>query len=215
MDKSIIFFGDPMCSWCWGFAPVMKEIAQTYGEQVPISTVVGGLRAGNVKPMDDEAKASIRGHWEDVEKATGQSFDYSFFDREGFVYDTEPPCRAVVVMRRLKPEATLGYFALLHGAFYAVNQDITDLDVLTELAQKFGVNPEEFRESWASPEVQKETFKDFMSAQQLGIAGFPTLVLRDGQQLKALNRGYCGFDLLKPALDKWLTEIPPPNGPAT
>jgi len=214
MDKSIIFFGDPMCSWCWGFAPVMKEIAQTYGDQVPISTVVGGLRAGTVNPMDDEAKTAIRGHWEEVEKTTGQTFDYSFFDREGFVYDTELPCRAVVAMRKLKPEATLGYFALLHGAFYAVNQDITDLDVLTELAEKFEVDGETFRETWDSGEVKQETYKDFVSAKQLGIAGFPTLVLRDGTQLKALNRGYCGFDVLKPALDKWMTEPVPVGNPA-
>ena len=32
-----------------------------------------------------------------------------YFDRDGFVYDTEPACRAVVTMRRLLPEKTLVY----------------------------------------------------------------------------------------------------------
>ncbi|MCW9034975.1 MAG: DsbA family protein [Rhodospirillales bacterium] len=206
MDKSIIFFGDPMCSWCWGFAPVMRSIAETYGDEIPLSMVVGGLRAGNTKVMDDQAKAEIRHHWEDVEKASGQPFDFSFFERNDFIYDTEPSCRAVVTMRNIMPEATFGYFALLHGAFYAANQDITQTDILVELAEKFDVDSTAFRDAFESPEIQKETFSDFMSAQQLGVTGFPTLVLRDGKQLRALNRGYCEFDVIKPALDQWVTE---------
>ena len=31
VDKEIIYVGDPMCSWCWGFSPVLKRIEAEYG----------------------------------------------------------------------------------------------------------------------------------------------------------------------------------------
>ena len=100
--KELILVVDPMCSWCWGFAPAVSSIREKYAERLSLAVVVGGLRAGNDKVMDDEAKGTIRHHWEDVNKATGQPFDFDFFKRDDFTYDTEPACRAVVTVRALK-----------------------------------------------------------------------------------------------------------------
>ncbi len=101
--KRIILFADPMCSWCWGFAPVISAIREEFAGLAPIRLVVGGLRAGETKPMDEKSKVYIRHHWEHVQSATGQPFDFEFFDRDGFVYDTEPACRASVAARNLAP----------------------------------------------------------------------------------------------------------------
>ena len=60
--KELIFVADPMCSWCWGFAPAMAAIRRDYGDVVDISMVVGGLRPGTVEPMTDPMKGEIRHH---------------------------------------------------------------------------------------------------------------------------------------------------------
>jgi len=206
--KEIYFFGDPMCSWCWGFAPELKSITERYGDRVPITAILGGLRAGNDKVMDDKSKDYIRHHWQEVQKATGQPFDFTFFERDDFTYDTEPACRAVVTMRSLKPEATLGYFEATHKAFYAGNQDVTDGDTLAGLAVPFGVNAEEFKTAFESQEMRNQTMVDFQVSQQLGVQGFPTLVLRDGEVLRALTQGYRAFDHLAPLIDQWIDEPP-------
>ena len=88
-----------MCSWCWGFSPVLNKIIKKYSNAAPTRLVVGGLHAFDTDPMSDEYKARIKHHWEQVAEATGQPFNYAFFDREGFVLDTEPACRASVVVR--------------------------------------------------------------------------------------------------------------------
>jgi putative protein-disulfide isomerase len=85
-----------MCSWCYGFAPVIPAIADHFGARLPVRLVMGGLRAGNTRPMRSQDKDYIRDAWTRVNAASGQSFDFAFFDRDGFVYDTEPACRAVV-----------------------------------------------------------------------------------------------------------------------
>ena len=95
----LIAFVDPMCSWCYGFAPVLEAIAKHYGASLPIHLVMGGLRPGTTEPMTDKMKTMIREHWEHVHTASGQPFDMAFFDRTSFTYDTDPAARAVVLMR--------------------------------------------------------------------------------------------------------------------
>src|SRR5512134_2930782 len=107
--STLFYFADPMCSWCWGFSPVIRAIAEIIGDRASVRLLVGGLRAGQRRPLDGKAKATLRHHWEEVERTTGQLFSFSFFEREGFVYDTEPACRAMVVMRSFAPVSTLAY----------------------------------------------------------------------------------------------------------
>ena len=45
MDFEFVYVGDPMCSWCWGFAPVLERMQEVY--DVPLRVVVGGLRPGS------------------------------------------------------------------------------------------------------------------------------------------------------------------------
>jgi putative protein-disulfide isomerase len=65
MTKRILYFADPMCSWCWGFSPVIAAIARLSGERAPIRLVVGGLRTGETRPLNARTKAYIRHHWDD------------------------------------------------------------------------------------------------------------------------------------------------------
>src|SRR5690348_154615 len=120
----LIYFADPMCSWCWGFVPVVAQIRKIWGDNLPIRLVMGGLRPGTDKPVTEAAKASMREHWGHVTEASGQPFDYGFFDREGFVYDTDPAARAVTLVRRHDETLALAYMVRVQGAFYAQNRDV-------------------------------------------------------------------------------------------
>ena len=203
-DREIIVVVDPMCSWCWGFSPALTEMAETYRDRAPVWLMSGGLRPLTEHAMDDRAKAEIRHHWEDVEKASGQPFDFSFFDRNGFIYDSEPPCRALVAMRTIKPEATPAYLAAMHQAFYAQNRDITNETILKELAGNEGVDENEFIRVFSSKQIIYRTAEDFHRAHAMGVRGFPTVVLRNGEKLEMLSAGYSPFERLKPAIDQWL-----------
>lgn len=210
-SKELILVADPMCSWCWGFAPAVSSIRQRYCDRLAVTLVVGGLRAGNDKIMDDESKNYIRHHWQEVNKASGQPFDFDFFERDDFIYDTEPACRACVTVRGIKPEATLNYLELLHRSFYANNQDITDTSVLTSLAVSLGIDAEHFTAVFQSEEARAATYDDFQVARNLGVTGFPTIVAvdkppnEDGEsQFAYLTVGYRPFEALEPILEEWM-----------
>ncbi|MCP5364638.1 MAG: DsbA family protein [Hyphomicrobiales bacterium] len=202
--KILHYFADPMCSWCWGFAPIISELHRSCDDHATLIIVTGGLRAGETRPMNDQTKDFIRQHWQAVEAATGQPFSYAFFEREGFVYDTALACRGVVAMRGLAPDLALDYFKTVQHAFYVENQDVTDMIVLAELAERFDVTPEQFLAAYTATDTGEALLEDFRTTQALGVPGFPAVLLQDASGFTPLTAGYHSLEELKPALDRWL-----------
>ena len=171
--KHVLFFGDPMCSWCWGFAPELKQLAMRAQGQARFHVVMGGLRPGTIEPWDEAMRGYIRHHWQEVHAKTGQPFDFARFADYNFVYDTEPGCRAVVSVRALVPDATWAMYEALQRAFYADNRDITDPRVLAELAVEVGVDRTQFESHFHSAAMRTQVGRDFHRTQALGVQGFP------------------------------------------
>ena len=204
MTKQLIYFADPMCSWCWGFSPVISAIRKHFKADLPIRLIMGGLRPGNTKPMEDKDRTYIREHWEHVHNATGQPFDFSFFERDGFVYDTEPASRAIITMRNLRPEACLDFLATIQEAFYAHARDTTAPEILVSLAALAGLDPVNFKNHFDSPKMKEETRADFTMARKTGIGGFPALLAGKGTKpYQFVCTGYQSWQDLKPALLNW------------
>lgn len=205
--RHLVYFADPMCSWCWGFSPVINGLADHFGERLPVTVIMGGLRPGTATAMTAAMKADIRHHWELVETRTGQPFDFSFFDRDDFVYDTEPADRAVVVMRLLNPVVMLGYFNSVQRAFYAENRDVTDEAVLADIAGEHGVDPEQFLYALRTEQAREATRNDFETARASGVTGFPTLYAGDTLNGYAkVTAGYRPLDGLADILEDWLVQ---------
>lgn len=202
----LVYFADPMCSWCWGFAPVIKAIRAEFAGRLPIRLVLGGLRPGTTKPMDDAAKASMRSHWNHVHTASGQMFDHKFFDRPGFIYDTEPACRAVVLARRDSMDLALDMLDAVHHAFYAENQDVTNTAGLAKIYASIDGDEAMFRSRFSDLELIAETQQDFYISQQTGVTGFPTLIAGTGADaaFSLVTQGYQGLQKILPALTTWL-----------
>jgi putative protein-disulfide isomerase len=174
--KRFVYFADPMCSWCYGFSPVIEALARRFADRMDTVLVMGGLRAFNTVPMRSQDRDYIRGAWTRVGEASGQPFDTAFFDRETFVYDTEPACRAVVTVRGLEPAKALGYMSAVQRAFYAANRDVTQGEVLAEVASDCGLDRDAFELAFLSAEARNATLGDFQLAQECGISGFPALL---------------------------------------
>lgn len=211
-----LYVADPMCSWCYGFGPVVDQIAAHFEGRLPVRLVMGGLRAGNTQPMRSQDRDYIRGAWKAVHEASGQPFDMSFFDRERFTYDTEPACRAVVTMRRLAPERAMGFLARVSAAFYAENRDVTSNEVLADIAAEAGLDRAMFLADLTSADARTETLSDFMAAKQAGIEGFPLLAAGSQSTGYALVcQGFRPVDGLIEAIEDWLASGASVSGVAT
>ena len=201
-DKHLIYVADPMCSWCWGFAAVIEPIQHAFGDTLPIRLVMGGLRPGTTEVMADKAKADLRGHWRHVAEASGQPFGPSGLDAPGFVYDTDPAARAVVLLRRSNPERALGFLHALQRGFYAGGLNVADCTVLGQVAGEFGQDPAAFSAALETEDVKHETWRDYAIARGAGVSGFPTLIAgpqADGTYV-AIARGFQPAAAVLPAI---------------
>lgn len=192
---SLIYIADPMCSWCYGFGPELAALLDGL-PGMPIEVVVGGLRPYTKDAMSTELKNTLRAHWDTVATRTGLPFAPEGLEREGFVYDTEPACRAVVAARMLAPQTALYVLHEIQRAFYANAQDVTDARVLADLCAAAmteagaPTDASTFIATWASKEAIRATNDDFLQAQRWEVTGFPTLVLERDGQLDMVTSGY-------------------------
>ncbi|WP_213876196.1 DsbA family protein [Pseudomonas sp. dw_358] len=208
-DSRLVYVMDPMCSWCWGFAPVAAVlIDQAAQAGVPTHVVLGGLRTGAGAALDETKRAYILKHWQAVADMTGQVFRFENALPEDFVYDTEPACRAVVAVRQLDEALALAMTQRIQQAFYVDGLDVTRTPLLVELAEAVGVPRIEFAEAFDSLHSHEQTRKDFAWVQDLGIAGFPTLLAQRSGQLALLTNGYQPLEALAPLLGRWLAARP-------
>ncbi len=205
MSARLLYVMDPMCSWCWGFAPVAEALVkQAQAAGVELHLVMGGLRTGSGAALEPTTRRYILEHWQAVTETTGQAFRLEGALPDGFVYDTEPACRAVVTARSLAPDCAWTLVGLIQRAFYVEGRDVTQASVLVELAEKAGLPRIEFAGAFDTAEQHVATAADFTWVQDLGIAGFPTLLAERKGQLALLTNGYQPLSELSPLLGRWL-----------
>lgn len=201
MTNKFLYIADPMCSWCYGFSQeLQKFLAEIPDAELDI--VLGGLRAYNTQIMDPDQRDMILSHWEKVQQVSGLPFDMTGLSKPGFIYDTEPACRAVVTAKILTEDMptkiNFAVFQAIQDAFYVEAKDVTNEKVLAEVAVQ-ALNAYEnsdvfdvasFLETLQSPESKDETRQHFQQIQRWGVRGFPVLLLVKEDGLHMLSSGY-------------------------
>ena len=205
----LVYIADPLCSWCYGFGPELAKVLERHGD-TELDLVMGGLRPFNREAPSDAFKSMLRGHWEHVARASGLAFDPAVLDREGFVYDTEPPCRAVVTARHVDPSRAFGFMKALQLAFYRDARDATDAAVIADVAAESGYDRAAFAAALGSEAMREATARDFERSRSLGVSGFPTLGVAHGPQVYLVTSGFVTDDVLEHRLAEIERRVAPP-----
>jgi len=202
----LLYVGDPMCSWCYGFGKEMTELMAMH-PGLDLEIIVGGVRAGATDVLDQAGKEFRLGHWARVEAQSGLPFNRAaLMARENFVYNTEPICRAVVAARKLAPQADLlAVFRALQHAFYVDGRDTTNGRVLAEVvASQLQLDVETVLRTWEDSDTIVQTKADFVRARALGVRSFPALLLDTDQGILEISGGYAHAAQLHQQLQKAL-----------
>ena len=198
----LLYVGDPMCSWCYGFGKEMTALMAMHPE-LDLDIIVGGVRAGATDVLDQAGKEFRLGHWARVEAQSGLPFNReALLARQDFVYNTEPVCRAVVAARKLAPQTDLlAVFRALQQAFYVDGRDTTDGRVLAEVvAEQLQLDVEVVLRVWEDHDTIMQTKADFARARALGVRSFPALLLDTGKGIVEISGGYAHAAQLQQAL---------------
>jgi len=190
---TLVYVGDPMCSWCYGFSNELTDVVKGLDDNIEFEIVMGGLRPYNTETMAEMADF-LKGHWEDVESMSGLKFSYDILEEKEFVYDTEPPSRAILAVRKMNPKVELAFFKDVQKAFYLESKNTNDINTYLELAKKYDLNTTRFKTLFESDDLKNEIKQDFLRAEQLGVSGFPTMVLVQNGEATVIANGYTSAD---------------------
>ncbi|KFA87558.1 DsbA family protein [Archangium violaceum] len=193
----VLYVGDPMCSWCWGASPGLRQLEAAANRRgLPFRVLVGGLRPGGGDAWTERFRGFLRHHWEEIAARTGQPFSTRFLDRAAFNYDTEPACRAFLIMRGMLAEtsgpATRAYevFAAIQQKFYAEGQDPTVASFYENICAARSLDFGVFLERFSQAAAKRATANEFQEVRALGVSGFPTVLFRGGAGLAVLASGF-------------------------
>lgn len=202
--KKLIYVGDPMCSWCYGFAPVISHICENYSDQLDMTLMLGGLYTGGQTYQDDKRIAFLQKTWKQISELSGQPFDFTMLDKKDWLYDTELSCRAVVAVRRISQDKTFRYFHEVQTNFYAKGWDSQSEETFSKAAESIDIDADEFLDELRKPDCIEETRQDFKLTRQMGVSGYPTVLLNDENGWAMLTTGYQQLSLVDSRLKSWL-----------
>ena len=196
----LVYVGDPMCSWCYGIAPELAKVLDHYGDKLEVELVLGGLRPYN-KETILSLKEFLTHHWEDVSKASGQEFNYEILNRGDLSYDTEPPSRATIVVREMDASKEFMFFKKCQTAFYLENKNMHLAESYHGILNDLGLDITTFEKHFNSDEMKSSVKADFIKAGQMGVRGFPTLLVKKGERYIQITNGFAKTEKIIKSID--------------
>lgn len=195
MAIRLVYFHDPMCSWCWGFAPVWRELQNVLPEKIKVELVVGGLAPDSDVLMPVELQQKLQGIWQRIEQVVpGTQFNFDFWTDCKPRRSTYLACRAVLAVKELVPEKEQHMISAIQQAYYLQAKNPSDLETLTQLAVSLGVEKQQFVGLIASPEIEQDLQQQIAHYIEAPVEGFPSLLLEKGSERISIKIDYNNVD---------------------
>jgi putative protein-disulfide isomerase len=170
-----------MCSWCWGFVPVLKRLLENLPADIRVRRLLGGLAVDSDQPMPVDLQQTIEATWRRIQKSIpGTQFNFDFWTRCAPRRSTWPACRAVIAARMQGDEFDVHMTRAVQLAYYTQARNPSDDSTLIELADELGLDSQVFSEALESEPVQQQLLAEIDWSRKLNVSGFPGLVLKTG-----------------------------------
>lgn len=202
-QTTLIYVGDPMCSWCYGISEELTSVWDSHAS-LDKEVVLGGLRAGGGDEWTSDFREFLRHHWQDVHTATGVEFNYGLLDLDHFSYDTSPACKAVVVARSIDPSSVLPFFKAVQRRFYLDNMDPLLVSTYLPICEELGIDWATFSERFEAAAYDELTIQDYTRARSLGVRSFPALLLLHEGETTVIASGYADAATMTAAISALL-----------
>ena len=182
---------DPMCSWCYAFAPNWRRINAALPASISVQYVLGGLAPDSDEPMPLHVQVHIQDNWRRIQSIVpGITFNFDFWTRCLPRRSTYPACRAVLAAKHFGPQYEVKMIDRIQIAYYREARNPSDVETLCELAGEIGIDVQAF-EAWMGGEACEAMLeRDIQKTRALGVTGFPSLVLATDDGIAVIPHDY-------------------------
>ncbi|MDM5250790.1 MULTISPECIES: DsbA family protein [unclassified Lysinibacillus] len=180
----LYYVTDPICSHCWALEPVLRRFVVQYGHYVNFHTVMGGLLekwAGFADVSNGISSPSdVAGHWREVGEHSRMPIDGTLWF-ENPIQSSYPPSRVFKVIQKQSGALANVFLRRAREAVFVFNQNIAEESVLIEIVNNLGLDGEKVVKEAELPIGQQLLNEDFELASQLGVRGFPSIIMLNGE----------------------------------
>ena len=208
MNPILIYCYDAYCGWCYGFSPVMLEIAEEYRDNFDIEVLSGGMMIGEQKMPIEKIAPFIKGAYKRVEELTGRKFGEDFLwhinnpDKSDWVMNSEKPAIALSIFKELFPDKQLAFASDLQYALNYEGRDLDDDEAYRHLLEKYEIHAETFYEKLKSEEYKEKAYYEFDLCKQLSVDSFTQVLLQlNENKFFLIAKGFTSYDDLKERIE--------------
>lgn len=181
LRAQLFYIYDPMCSWCWGYAPTWQRLQRELTSEVDIIYGLGGLAEDSDVLMPEAMQVFLQQTWRKIAQQLGTEFNFDFWQQCQPRRSTFPACRATLIAREFGKEQEM--LTAIQHAYYLQAKNPSNLDTLQALAVDIGLDGYDFLQKLKSQSVDEQLMAEINKMRSLPINGFPALVLVKEQLL--------------------------------
>jgi putative protein-disulfide isomerase len=214
MKPVIYYCYDAYCGWCYGFSPVMKQLAEKYAEQLDFEVLSGGMIITDPPRPIGITAGYIQAAYKRVEELTGVQFgpDYLWHifnpDKSDWFPSSEKPAIALSILKEVLPEKQVKIAADLQYALHFEGRDLCDNEAYRHLLPQYGIEAEDFYTKLRSEAYKEKAYYEFALCKQLQVSGFPAVFLQTGDtKFYQLANGYTDYETLQQRLQQVLEQL--------
>lgn len=198
----LVYFTDPICSFCWGIEPQLRKLKLEYGRYVDIEYHMGGLLpswdgfngGGISKPAD------VAHHWDEVSAYIDMPVDGNVW-LEDPLPSSYPPSIAFKAAQMQDEEKAIVFLRRLREMVFLEKKNITRWEHIAAAAHDAELDTARLQEDIKGKAIQ--LFEaDLQIAKQAGVRGFPTIHLVNDKKEKVVLSGYKPYKELSAAVLK-------------
>ena len=210
----LTFFHDVICPFCFVTSKRLRKVVKEFKGEVVVKhktfSIISSLEdLKEIAPTIEDARKVFLNEFQiikryfpdyDPEKVIGKG-------KIGYIWSIPPlmACKAAEFQKG--DEGHWDFFDKAQDKFFLEGEDITQDEVLIEIAKEVGLDVEQFKKDFKSKKAKLAVIEDEEEAKAMGIRGVPAILIND----MWLIRGVQSEDFLRKAIEDILEHGEPKN----
>jgi putative protein-disulfide isomerase len=215
IQPTLYYCYDAYCGWCYGFSPVIRQVAADYAGILAFDVLSGGMIIPETPQHFAPMARYIQTAYKRVEELTGVNFGPDFLwhvnnpDDTDWYPDSTKPAIALCIFKEYHPDLAITMAADLQYALNFEGRDLTDNEAYRHLLERYHIPEKEFYEKLESEEYREKAYYEFALVKQLQITGFPCVLIQvTDSKFFMVAQGYTDYPTIKSRIDKVLADLP-------
>lgn len=214
MQPTILYVQDALCGWCYTFSPVIERLYEQYKDRIVFDVLSGGMVPPEfAQPMTAKAAYVVQA-FKTAEDYTGMKFgepyvrQFLYPEESTWLEESLTPATALCLLKAGDTRNPIGFATAIQRLHMQEGKDLSIGETYRPLAESINLDADDFIRRLGEEEWQEEARYELALVKQLGITGFPAVLLQTAaDKFYLIARGYTPYEDLSARLERVLTEI--------